>query len=121
MTRLASLLVAAVILTVQATAQPAAGTLDIYWIDVEGGASTLIVTPQGQSVLMDAGWAGFDDRDAKRIEHVVKNEARLSRIDYLLVSHFHADHAGGVAALAKRLEIGSFIDHGDLVETSTEY
>jgi competence protein ComEC len=97
-------------------AAPAAAALDIYWIDVEGGASTLIVTPQGVSVLMDAGWAGFDDRDARRIEQVVKKEAGLRRLDYLLVSHFHADHAGGVAALAKRIDIGAFLDHGDSIE-----
>jgi len=91
-------------------------TLDIYWIDVEGGASTLIVTPQGQSVLMDTGWAGFNDRDASRIEQVIRKEAGLVRLDYVLISHFHADHAGGLAALAKRVPIGSFVDHGDLVE-----
>jgi competence protein ComEC len=97
-------------------AAPAAGTLDIYWIDVEGGASTLIVTPRGQSVLMDAGFAGFDDRDPARIERVVKQEAGLKRIDYLLVSHFHGDHAGGLAALSRRVPIGTFVDHGDSVD-----
>src|SRR5688572_2468262 len=91
-------------------------TLDIYWIDVEGGASTLIVTPQGQSVLMDTGWAGFNDRDASRIEQVIRKEAGLVRLDYVLISHFHADHAGGLAALAKGVPISSFVDHGDLVE-----
>lgn len=94
---------------------PPAGTLDIYWIDVEGGASTLIVTPKGQSILMDAGFAGFDDRDASRIERVVK-EAGLTKIDYFLASHFHGDHVGGLAALARRVNIGAFIDHGDSVE-----
>lgn len=101
------------------SAPRAARTLDIYWIDVEGGASTLIVTPAGQSVLMDAGWAGFEDRDARRIEQVIRKEAGLSRIDYLLVSHFHSDHAGGVAALAKRIAIGAFIDHGDSIDKDT--
>jgi competence protein ComEC len=98
----------------------AAATLDIYWIDVEGGASTLIVTPAGQSVLMDTGYAGFDDRDARRVERVVKQEAGLSRIDYLLISHFHPDHAGGLAALAKRVEIGRFFDHGESVDKDTK-
>ena len=102
-------------------AAPVVGTLDIYWIDVEGGASTLIVTPQGQSVLMDAGWGGFNDRDASRIEHVVSKEAGLSRLDYLLTSHFHSDHAGGVAALARRVDIGAFVDHGELVENNPQY
>jgi beta-lactamase superfamily II metal-dependent hydrolase len=97
-------------------AAPRAGTLDIYWIDVEGGASTLIVTPQGQSVLMDAGFAGFGDRDASRIAHVVTKEAGLSRLDYFLASHFHSDHVGGLAALAKRVDIGAFIDHGESVD-----
>jgi beta-lactamase superfamily II metal-dependent hydrolase len=95
---------------------PAAGTLDIYWIDVEGGASTLIVTPGGRSVLMDAGFDGFDDRDASRIARVVREEAGLKRLDYVLTSHFHGDHTGGLAALSRRVEIRSFIDHGDSVE-----
>ena len=97
-------------------ATPAAGTLDIYWIDVEGGASTLIVTPQGQSVLMDAGFAGFGDRDASRIAHVVTKEAGLARLDYFIASHFHSDHVGGLPALAKRVEIAAFIDHGESVD-----
>ena len=95
-----------------------AGTLDIYWIDVEGGASTLIVTPGGQSVLMDTGFDGFNDRDASRIARVVSEEAGLKRLDHVLISHFHGDHAGGLAALSQRVEIGSFIDHGETVEKS---
>jgi beta-lactamase superfamily II metal-dependent hydrolase len=91
--------------------------LDIYWVDVEGGAATLVVTPAGQSVLMDAGYAGFDDRDAVRIERVAR-EAGIRRLDYVLVSHFHPDHAGGLDALARRLPVSSFVDHGDLVEDS---
>ena len=54
----------------------AADTLDIYWIDVEGGAATLIVTPGGDTVLMDAGWPGYENRDAKRIQHVLTREAK---------------------------------------------
>jgi beta-lactamase superfamily II metal-dependent hydrolase len=118
----ASLIVAAFTAVFAAQTAPArgvaarSGTLDIYWIDVEGGASTLIVTPAGESVLMDAGFAGFNDRDAARIEHVVKREAKLQQLDYVLVSHFHGDHAGGLGALAKRVKIGAFVDHGDSVE-----
>ena len=106
----------AVAMAVGALATPRAGTLDIYWIDVEGGASTLIVTPQGQSVLMDAGFAGFGDRDASRIAHVVTKEAGLARLDYFLASHFHSDHVGGLQALAKKIEIRAFIDHGESVD-----
>jgi beta-lactamase superfamily II metal-dependent hydrolase len=113
---IASGFVAAVALAGIMGTASAAGTLDIYWIDVEGGASTLIVTPDGQSVLMDTGFDGFGDRDASRIEQVVRKEAGLKRLDYVLISHFHVDHAGGLAALAKRVEVGAFIDHGESVE-----
>ena len=94
----------------------AADKVDIYWIDVEGGASTLVVTESGHAVLMDAGYPGFDDRDAKRIERVVKQEAGLDAIDYFITSHFHGDHVGGLKALAKRIEIREFLDHGDSVD-----
>lgn len=94
-------------------------SLDIYWIDVEGGASTLIVTDAGQSVLMDAGYAALNDRDVDRIEHVIREEAGLDHIDYFLTSHFHGDHVGGLAALADRIDIRRFIDHGDSVDKDT--
>lgn len=91
-------------------------TLDIYWIDVEGGAATLIVTPQGETVLMDAGWPGAEDRDPKRIVNVLKYVAKKERLNYFITSHFHADHVGGLPALAKMVTIEKFVDHGDSVE-----
>jgi competence protein ComEC len=100
-----------------------AATLDIYFIDVEGGQSTLIVTPQHQTLLIDAGWgdgaAGSapgaePGRDAKRIA-AAAHAAGVTRIDYLLITHFHSDHAGGVPALAQRLPVGTFIDHGSFL------
>jgi beta-lactamase superfamily II metal-dependent hydrolase len=106
-----------------ASAQTAnARTLDIYFIDVEGGQSTLIVTPAGQTLLVDAGFPSsgrFDSRpadpatsrDPQRILEVAKR-AGVSRIDYLLVTHFHGDHVGGVPELAQLMPIGTFIDHG---------
>ena len=111
MRRLVTVLLAA--LVAAGGARPAARVLDIYWIDVEGGASTLIATAEGQALLMDAGYAGFGDRDPARIEHVVRREAALDRIDYVLTSHFHADHMGGLTALAGRVPIGTFVDYGD--------
>jgi beta-lactamase superfamily II metal-dependent hydrolase len=84
----------------------------IYFIDVEGGQSTLIVGPSGGSLLVDAGYAGNGGRDASRIVAAAK-DAGLSRIDNLLVTHFHGDHVGGVADLAARLPIGRFIDYGE--------
>jgi len=94
--------------------------LDIYWIDVEGGASTLVVTADGQSLLMDTGYGGFDNRDPDRIEAVVRDQAGLDHIDYVLTSHYHGDHVGGLAELARRIEIGAFVDHGDSIEQESE-
>ena len=93
----------------------ARATLDIYWIDVEGGAATLIITPQRDVVLMDTGWPRPDARDAERIQAAMR-DAGVSEIDYLLFSHFHRDHVGGLEALAERVPIGQIIDHGDSVE-----
>ena len=93
----------------------APATLDIYWIDVEGGAATLVVTPERDVVLMDTGWPRADARDARRIQAAMV-DAGITEIDYLLISHFHPDHVGGLAALAERVPIGQIVDHGDSVE-----
>jgi beta-lactamase superfamily II metal-dependent hydrolase len=85
-------------------------TLDIYFIDVEGGAATLIVTPTGQSLLIDTGFPG--DRDAGRIAHVALEVAGLKQIDHCVITHWHRDHVGGVAPLAKLIPIRNFYDHG---------
>ncbi len=91
-------------------------TLDVYFIDVEGGQATLFVSPSGQSMLVDTGWAGFDDRDADRIAAVAKLSG-VKQIDYLLITHYHGDHVGGVAQLARKLPIKNFVDHGPSVES----
>ncbi len=93
--------------------------LEIYWVDVEGGGATLVVTPTRQSVLMDAGWARPDERDARRIQAAMR-DAGIDQIDYFIASHFHGDHVGGLPALASRVPIGQFIDHGDSVEQGSE-
>ena len=104
------------------TARPGAAqphTLDIYFIDVEGGQATLIVAPSGESMLVDTGWAGFNDRDADRIAAAVRKAGR-SQIDYLVITHYHADHVGGVPSLAARVPIRTFVDHGPTVETGDQ-
>src|SRR6266545_3915734 len=88
--------------------------LEIYWIDVEGGAATLIVSPSGESILIDTGFE-VDNRDAKRI-YAAAQEAGLKKIDYLVISHYHADHVGGLAALSKMIPIGRFFGPGDDIE-----
>lgn len=92
--------------------------LQIYFIDVEGGQSTLFVTPQGQSLLIDTGSPGNNDRDADRIVAAAKS-AGISKLDFVLLSHYHADHTGGVPQLAAKMPIGAFIDHGPNREEST--
>lgn len=85
--------------------------LQVYFIDVEGGQSTLMVTPSGQSVLIDAGWAGNNYRDADRIAKAAK-QAKVKKIDYFILTHYHSDHIGGVPQLVDRLPVDAFIDHG---------
>ncbi len=84
--------------------------LDIYFIDTEGGQSTLLVTPAGESILIDSGNPGT--RDAGRIHHVALEVAHLKAIDCSVVTHWHLDHYGGHGELAKLMPIHRFYDHG---------
>jgi beta-lactamase superfamily II metal-dependent hydrolase len=87
-------------------------TLNIYVVDVEGGNATLFVTPSGESVLIDTGNGGpAAPRDAGRIMDAVK-DAGLTQIDTLITTHWHGDHFGGMAELASRIPIKTFVDHG---------
>src|SRR5207344_3444337 len=85
-------------------------TLDIYWNDVEGGGATLIVTPAGESVLIDSGNPG--GRDAARIHKTATEVAGLKKIDHYITTHFHRDHFGGAAELATLMPIGQVYDNG---------
>jgi beta-lactamase superfamily II metal-dependent hydrolase len=87
-------------------------TLDIYFIDVMGGAATLIVTPERQSLLIDSGWPALEDRDPKRIVHVLRDVAGLDHIDNLATTHWHRDHYGGIEGLARLVRIDQFWDRG---------
>jgi len=106
-----------IVLTVMATAcavqakrVAAAETLDIYFLDMAGGASTLIVTPLGESVLIDTGSLEPEHRDADRIERACRH-AGLTQIDCLVTTHFDTDHYGGILELSKRIPIKTFIDN----------
>lgn len=92
------------------TAEAATKTLDIYFIDVEGGAATLIVTPLGESMLIDSGFPG--DRDATRIAHVARDLAGLTQIDHYITTHWHRDHVGGIPQLSKLIPVKNYYDHG---------
>jgi len=84
-------------------------TLDIYFIDTEGGLAALYVSPTGESLLTDTGNPG--GRDTDRIMEVL-NTAGMRQIDHLILTHYHGDHVGGLQELAKRIPIKHFIDHG---------
>jgi beta-lactamase superfamily II metal-dependent hydrolase len=103
-----------------ASAPPAAQkTLQIYFVDVEGGQATLFVTPAGESLLIDAGWPGNEGRDANRIVASAK-EAGISKIDFVLITHYHTDHGGGAPQLAARIPVNTFIDHGENRESTDQ-
>lgn len=89
--------------------------LTIYFIDVEGGQSTLFITPEHQSLLVDTGWPDNEGRDAERIAAVAKMED-LDHIDFVLLTHYHEDHTGGVPQLVAKIPVVEFIDHGPLRE-----
>jgi competence protein ComEC len=107
------------------------GHLLIYSIDVEGGQSTLLVSPTGASLLVDTGWpsvngrdpdpyrqgmhkAGMPDEDARDVGRIqaAMADAGVSKLDYVLITHFHVDHVGGVPNLVQRVKVGEFLDHG---------
>ena len=91
--------------------------LDIYIVDTEGGKAALYISPTGESVLVDSGSAG--GRDTDRLMLAVA-DAGLKQIDYLISTHYHSDHVGGLQELAKRMPIAHFVDHGPTVETARE-
>ncbi len=107
----AAILVLLAAVSLKAAPSPADGKkLSIYWVDVEGGAATLIVTPAGESVLIDTGMPGV--RDPGRIHRVAREVAGLGKIDHLIVTHMHLDHFGGAAEVAQLIPIGHVHDNG---------
>jgi competence protein ComEC len=106
-------------LLVASAASLPAKNLEVYFIDVEGGQSTLFVSPSGESLLMDVGYGGFNHRDPERIAAAMKL-AGVKKIDFLLISHFHADHVGGLYDVATKFPIHTFIDHGANTETDKD-
>ena len=86
------------------------GSLEVYWIDVEGGAATLVVTPAGETILIDTGLPG--DRDPVRINKLIREEVGATKIDHLVITHFDRDHYGGAADLSQLISIGTVYDHG---------
>ncbi|MBV8864984.1 MAG: MBL fold metallo-hydrolase [Acidobacteriaceae bacterium] len=113
--RIFALVLCAALLT--APLSKAEKQLEIFFIDVEGGQATLFVPSHGQSLLIDTGWGYNAFRDANRIVAALKL-AKIKRIDYVLITHYHSDHVGGVPQLAQKVPIGTYIDHGPNRESS---
>lgn len=103
---------ALIFLLVFASAAQAAKNLEFFFIDTEGGQATLVASPSGQAMLIDTGYAGYGGRDANRIAEAAKL-AHVKRIHVLFLTHYHADHAGGVKNLLEVLPVESFYDHGE--------
>jgi competence protein ComEC len=105
----------AAIFLLMVSALAAANTLDMYVVDVEGGKALLLVSPSGQSMLVDAGNPGNDGRDANRLVEACR-AAGVKRIDYMVVTHYDGDHVGNVPALVERMPVETFVDHGENVQ-----
>ena len=92
-------------------------TLDIYVADTEGGKAALFVSPTGQTLLIDSGNPG--ERDLTRILAML-SDAGVTKLDYLLSTHYHVDHIGGLQELSKRIPIANYIDHGPNTEAKEQ-
>lgn len=112
-------------MTTRVDAAPTASKdLRIVSVDVEGGAAVLFVTPEGKSLLIDTGWppgrrgprsvAGAPAPMPSSADRIAAAAASLgvTKIDYLMMTHYHLDHVGGVEALMAKLPVGAVIDHG---------
>src|SRR5512140_3249090 len=98
-------------------ATPSGKPLQIYFIDVEGGQATLLVSPSGESLLIDTGWPGYEGRDADRIL-AAAHQAGLKQIDYVLTTHYHRDHAGGRKPLGLATKRTTYRARGTPIEDS---
>src|SRR5436853_2985222 len=114
---LLSMLVCSLAISLPAAQTRSQKTLNIYYIDTEGGQATLFVSPAGESLLVDTGNPG--GRDTDRIQAAMA-DAGVTQIDHLVITHYHVDHVGGLQELVKRVPVKHFYDHGPTVETDRE-
>ena len=112
MRRLLSVVAALALASAVIVAQKAPSTLDVYFIDTEGGQATLLVTPAGQMMLFDTGTAGDNNRDADRITNIIKQTGVEQQLEHVIVSHYHGDHVGNAAEISRRIPVKKWWDHG---------
>jgi competence protein ComEC len=89
-------------------------TLDIWVVDTEGGKAVLVVSPAGQSMLIDTGFPGNNDRDTNRILEVCRL-AGVTKLDILLTTHYDLDHVNNTPSLVAKMPVALFVDHGAAV------
>src|SRR6476661_9186792 len=88
--------------------------LRVYVVDVEGGGATLVISPGGQSMLIDSGSPGAAaERDSARIAEAMR-AAGLTKINYLFTTHYDGDHVGGAPAANAIAHFDRFFDHGEM-------
>lgn len=97
----------------------AAGTLDIYVIDTEGGKAVIYVFPGGETMLVDAGNPRPDDRDTNRIVAAAQ-AIGIKQFDYIMATHYDSDHAGNIPKVDAKIPARAFVDHGVLIPTAGE-
>jgi competence protein ComEC len=114
-----TLLYCCALLLLPASMLPAAKTLDIYIIDTEGGKAIIVAPPGGETMLVDAGYPTADGRDTNRIVSTAQ-ALGIREFDYLVATHFDADHSGNVSRLIARIPAKTFVDHGEIVPTASE-
>lgn len=82
--------------------------LRIFFIDVGQGDSTLIITPDKKTVLIDGG--GSDSFDVgKKVLLPYLLDRRILKIDYVLISHFDTDHCGGILTIMEKVKVKNII------------
>jgi len=92
----------------------AADTLDFWVVDVEGGKAIIVRNPSGQTMLIDGGMPGFNDRDLNRVLAAAQ-DAGVKRFDVALITHYDVDHVGNVPNIDSKLPITLLVDHGPLL------
>ena len=95
-------------------ASAATKTLDIYVVDTEGGKGVIIQTPEGETMLIDAGYPREDNRDTNRIVEAAQ-ALGIKQFDYIVATHFDEDHAGNVPQLAAKIPAKTYVDHGEAI------
>lgn len=101
-----------VLATAFAGAIPAAETLDIYVLDVEGGKAMIVRSPSGQTMLIDGGMPNA--RDLGRVA-AAADALKIKQFDVHLITHYDVDHVGNVPSIYERFPSKLLVDHGPLL------